>query len=105
MERAWPAGITLSGETRAAHTAIIERTKIRTRDASRALKSVQMQPSAPELNERQARARESQGLNLVQGRKMLQVIVALVSSREHDTEMGSGSSVVLGQQERRPSNR
>src|ERR1700730_13121959 len=99
MERTRPGGITLSRDKRAPHTAIADKAKLHALNVKRALKGVQLQPSAPESEEGQARLRENQSLNLVHWRKMVQAIVALVSSREQETEMGIGLCEVAGQQE------
>jgi len=88
MDRTPPAGITLSREIRAPHTVIPERAKLHALKVKRALKGIQLEPSAPELSERHARLRENQRLNLIHLREMLQVIVTLVSSREQEIEMG-----------------
>src|SRR5258708_40349803 len=99
MERTRPAGVTLSWDKRAAHTANADKTKLHALNVKRALKGVQLQPSAPESEERQARLREDQSLDLVHWRKMIQAVVTLVRSREQETEMGIGFCGVLEQQE------
>lgn len=71
MDRTPPAGIILSREIRAPYTVISERAKLHALKVKRALKGIQLEPSAPELSERQARLGESQRLDLVQLRKML----------------------------------
>jgi len=94
MNRTQSAGITLARQPRGVHTA-----KLPVLNAKRALKGVQLQASAPELEERQARLRENQSSNLVQRRKMVQAVVALINTRERDTEMGIGFFEALGQEE------
>src|ERR1700746_336203 len=71
IARGWHAEITVSRELRPSHPAIVERIEQGVPYMKRALKDVQLQASATELNERQARPRETQSLNLVHWRKML----------------------------------
>ena len=89
MDRTRPAWIILPREIRAAHTAIAERTELHVLKVKGALKGIQLEPSAPEFDEHHARLGESQSLNPVHLRKMLQAVVMLVNSRERETEMGS----------------
>src|SRR5258708_2049792 len=99
MDRTQPVGITLSRETRAPHTAIAGRAKLPGLNVERALKGGQLQASTPELDERQARLRENQSLNLVHWRKMLPAVVTRVSCSEPETEIGIGFFGILGQAE------
>ena len=71
MDRTWASGISLQA------------LKVK-----RVLKGVQLQPSAPELGERQARLRENQSLNLFSRRKALKALVTLVRPREQGTKVG-----------------
>jgi hypothetical protein len=97
MDRTRPAQITLPRWTKALPTAIFQRTKLHVLNVKRALKRLQLQPSAPELDERQTGPRENQSLNLFHRRKALQV--TLVSSREQQTEMSRGFLGALRPQE------
>ena len=71
MNRTRPAGITLCREKRAPHSTNAGKAKLPVLNVKRALKGVQLQSSAPELDERQARLRENHSPNLVHWRKML----------------------------------
>src|ERR1700720_3164309 len=98
MDRTQPAGIILSRQTRGPHT-IAGRAKLPVLNVKRALKGVQLQTSAPELDERQARLRENQSPNLLHWRKMVQAVVTRVSCGERETKMGIGFFGALGQQQ------
>lgn len=76
LARTRTAWIALSLETDQAH-----RTKLHILNMIRALKSVQLQTSAPKLDERQARLREKKSFKMFQLRKAFQAVVAFVSSR------------------------
>src|SRR5580693_4163508 len=65
----------------------------------RALEGAQLQPSAPELDERHARLGEKSCLNLLHRGKKLQGMVTFVSSRDRAAELGWKSSEILGPQE------
>ena len=84
MDRTPPARI-----IRAAHSGISERAKLHALKVKRVLKGIQLEPSAQEFDERHTRLGESQSLNLVHVRKMLQGGVALVNSCEREIELGS----------------
>jgi len=104
MDRTRPSRIILSLRTKVQQTASGGRTKLHVLHVKRALKGVQLQPSAPELQEWQHRLGEKQSLNLAHRRQALQTLqalVTLVSPYEQVTERGSGFSGVLGQQEGR----
>jgi hypothetical protein len=60
-----------------------DRTRLHNLNMIRALKGVQLQTSAPKLDERQARLREKKSLKMFQLRKAFQAVVAFVSSRGH----------------------
>src|ERR1700757_3459374 len=101
MNRTRPAGISLSREQRGPNRTNAGKAKLPVLNVKRALKGVQLQASAPELDDRQAGLRENHSPNLVHWRKMLQAVVARVSSRELATEMGIGFRWVLEQQDRK----
>ena len=63
------------------------------------LKSVQLELSIPELNERQAHLRKNQSLELYHWRKALQPVVTLVGSRVAQTCMGESIFATLRQQQ------
>jgi hypothetical protein len=77
-------------------TAIVVRAKLQVLKVKRALKGVQLEPAASELDKRQARLREGQGLSLVDWRKVFETVTMVASPREHESEMEMGA---LGQQE------
>jgi hypothetical protein len=81
------AGIGLSREKRAPYRTNAGKTKLTVLKVKGALKGVQLEASAPELDEREAGLRENYSPDFVHWRKMFQAIVALVSSRELATEM------------------
>jgi hypothetical protein len=70
--------IALSLETDQAH-----KTRLHSLNMIRALKGVQLQTSAPKLDERQARLREKKSLKMFQLRKAFQAVIAFVSSYGH----------------------
>jgi hypothetical protein len=78
LARTRTAWIALSRGTHQAH-----RTRLHILNMIRALKNVQLQTSAPKLDERQARLREKESLKMFQLRKAFQAVVAFVSSRGH----------------------
>jgi hypothetical protein len=61
-----------------------------------AYNTIKPQPSAPELDERQARPREKQSLNLFRrGKALLHAVVTFMGSREHVIEIGGGFLGIL----------
>jgi hypothetical protein len=56
----------------------------------RALKGVELQASAPELDERKARAGEEHGLEFVRRGKTLDALEKLIRSQEHVIELHRG---------------
>jgi len=70
------------------------RTRLHILNMKRALKGVQLQSSAPKLDQRQARLREKKCLKLFQLRKAFQAVVTFVSSRGQQTETRWGFSGV-----------
>lgn len=62
------------------------RTRLHVLNMKRALKGVQLQSSAPKLDQRQTRLRVKKSLKLLQLRKAFQAVVAFGSSPEHQTE-------------------
>jgi hypothetical protein len=102
LARTRTAWIALSLETDQAH-----RTRLHNLNMIRALKGVQLQTSAPKLDERQARLCEKKSPKMFQLREAFQAVVTLVSSRKLKTETRRGFSGVQvhhrgsGQQRRR----
>jgi hypothetical protein len=65
-----------------AHAEAGEVHRTRVLNVKRVLKGVNLQPSAPELDERKARLCEKQSLNLFHLGQTLQAVVTFISSRE-----------------------
>ena len=104
IERPRPAGITLSRGTEVPQTARGRRTKLNVLHIKGAYNGIKPQPSAPELDQRQARPREKQSLNLFRRGKALLAVVTFIGSREHVIEIGRGflGILVLTPERRRP---
>ena len=65
MNRTRAAGESLSGKKRVAHTTTANKAKLSVLNAQRALKGVELQATALELDYGQARLRKNHGLDLV----------------------------------------
>jgi hypothetical protein len=99
IERPRPAGITLSRGTKVPQTARGRRTELYVLHVQRAYNAIKPQPSAPELDERQARPREKQSRNRFRRGKGLDAVVTFIGSREHTIEIGGGFFGILVQLE------
>src|ERR1700720_3135343 len=82
IERPRPAGITLSRGTEVPQTARGRRTKLNILHVKGAYNAIKPQSSAPEFDERQARPREKQSLNLFRRGKALPAVVTFIGSRD-----------------------
>jgi hypothetical protein len=81
LARTRAAWIALSPRTHQAYG-----TRLHILNMIRTLEGVQLQTSAPKLDERQTRLREKKSLKMFQLRKAFQAVVAFVSSRKLETE-------------------
>lgn len=89
LARTRTSWIVLSRKTDQAHS-----TRLHVLNMKRALKGVQLQTSAPKLDQRHACLRELQSLNLFRLRETFQAVAYFVTSHEQETETRRGSSGV-----------
>ena len=82
MDRTQPARNILLRNTKVRRPPVPYRANLHVLNTQRTLKSFQLEPPVPELDERQARPRENQSIDLYDRRKALQPVTIRVSSRE-----------------------
>ena len=85
MDRTRPAWEILLSKTKIRHAAVAQNAKLHVLNAQGTLKGVQLDLSVPKLDERQARPRENQSLDLCYWREALRPVVTLVVSRDEET--------------------